>query len=553
MANLLASGIKNIPHLAAFSQVAEVRMAALEVEAVLVYLIDIVDASALETLAAQLDILGIKGYGVAQTEAQKRAILKSAIELHRYKGTPWAIKEALRKLGYLVTSIVERLGTLRTYNGVYEHNGVITYSGYDGHWTRFRVNFDPTQLLTLTPTELALVIAVINEYKNARSHLETVGMAFPQIVDSLATDIADSVNLNVRFVTPVEALGYYYNARYRYDGSIDHSTGIADTVALNVNVGAWTPAQIADLQLWLRPEALSYIWESSTFNGTVTNGSVTVTASGGSGSWFVGNLISFDGGSTFYRINGVSGTTLTLNAPFAGASGSYPIHWAKVSSWVDSGAFGRTVSAPSNARPYYETNVLASFAGTYMSAPQYWSISPITATNLLAVQMVAVIRHNAMASNQVLFAHRSTANALVQLSASGNGVQGQFRDSAGGTVNTTTNTANSTAGFNIVTFQFAQKTAPANDYLDVWNNGDNANKTTAQANLSGNFNSTIQLLGAFNTGGGATGGYAGEILEIVMCTDEPLGEVQKIEGYLAHKYGLTANLPLSHPYKTIAP
>lgn len=30
-------------------------------------------------------------------------------------------------------------------------------------------------------------------------------------------------------------------------------------------------------------------------------------------------------------------------------------------------------------------------------------------------------------------------------------------------------------------------------------------------------------------------------------------DVQKAEGYLAHKWGLTANLPVSHPYKSSAP
>jgi hypothetical protein len=28
---------------------------------------------------------------------------------------------------------------------------------------------------------------------------------------------------------------------------------------------------------------------------------------------------------------------------------------------------------------------------------------------------------------------------------------------------------------------------------------------------------------------------------------------QRIEGYLAHKWGLTANLPADHPYKTVPP
>ena len=32
-----------------------------------------------------------------------------------------------------------------------------------------------------------------------------------------------------------------------------------------------------------------------------------------------------------------------------------------------------------------------------------------------------------------------------------------------------------------------------------------------------------------------------------------LTERQKIEGYLAHKWGLAANLPADHPYKTEAP
>ena len=30
-------------------------------------------------------------------------------------------------------------------------------------------------------------------------------------------------------------------------------------------------------------------------------------------------------------------------------------------------------------------------------------------------------------------------------------------------------------------------------------------------------------------------------------------DVQKAEGYLAHKWGLTSNLPVSHPYKSVAP
>jgi hypothetical protein len=50
------------------------------------------------------------------------------------------------------------------------------------------------------------------------------------------------------------------------------------------------------------------------------------------------------------------------------------------------------------------------------------------------------------------------------------------------------------------------------------------------------------------------GYFGGEISEIIMLTGTVSEETrQKIEGYLAHKWGLTANLPNGHPYKTITP
>lgn len=45
-----------------------------------------------------------------------------------------------------------------------------------------------------------------------------------------------------------------------------------------------------------------------------------------------------------------------------------------------------------------------------------------------------------------------------------------------------------------------------------------------------------------------------QIAEAAVCTATPsASDVQKMEGYLAHKWGLTANLPLGHPYKVTEP
>ena len=51
-----------------------------------------------------------------------------------------------------------------------------------------------------------------------------------------------------------------------------------------------------------------------------------------------------------------------------------------------------------------------------------------------------------------------------------------------------------------------------------------------------------------------TNTYDGVIYEVIHLTTYASTDTrQRIEGYLAHKWGLTANLPSDHPYKTTAP
>jgi len=51
-----------------------------------------------------------------------------------------------------------------------------------------------------------------------------------------------------------------------------------------------------------------------------------------------------------------------------------------------------------------------------------------------------------------------------------------------------------------------------------------------------------------------TGFSNSNISEVVVCNRNlTTVERQKLEGYLAHKWGLTANLPSDHPYKTVGP
>lgn len=48
--------------------------------------------------------------------------------------------------------------------------------------------------------------------------------------------------------------------------------------------------------------------------------------------------------------------------------------------------------------------------------------------------------------------------------------------------------------------------------------------------------------------------WSGTISEVIVCTSVlSSGDIGKVEGYLAHKWGMSANLPGGHPYKTVAP
>ncbi|MCG9079485.1 phage tail protein I [Laribacter hongkongensis] len=122
---------------------------------VLVYLVDQVNASALPHLAEQLHLLG-EGWQFARDDDERRKLLKRAVELHRYKGTPWAIQQVLETLA-LSGQISE-------------------WFQYGGQPYHFKINVDLSTHGMDEATFDALV-ALITEYKNVRSHLEQLSIS----------------------------------------------------------------------------------------------------------------------------------------------------------------------------------------------------------------------------------------------------------------------------------------------------------------------------------------------------------------------------------------
>lgn len=168
-ATILADSIAYVKHLAAFDLLVKKRFTELELDKMLVYLIDTVDADAIPYLAEQFDVLGYKGFRLAATEVEQRAIIKKSIELHRFKGTIWAVREALTSIGYGDAIIEEHV---------------------EGHWAKFRVTLD-LGAHGLNVLQIDDLLKMVSEYKNARSHL--ADLSYTITLDD-SVDVLDEYN-----------------------------------------------------------------------------------------------------------------------------------------------------------------------------------------------------------------------------------------------------------------------------------------------------------------------------------------------------------------------
>lgn len=222
--NILADSISNVPHLAAFDAVANSRMSALELENLLVYVIDTVPASALPYLANQFDIDGFSGYRLATTDEQKRAVIKQSIELKRYAGTVWAIKQAMLSVGYEDAVITEGIDT----------------GDPDTDWARFRIDSVLGDTVGIDGVSQSNLAKLIREYKPARSKLEGIGYSIA-ILDLLGDGLTKDVlkdDLSMTYEAPDldEDLGYFarfHDGTYLRDGSINHIESL-DSLVFNI-------------------------------------------------------------------------------------------------------------------------------------------------------------------------------------------------------------------------------------------------------------------------------------------------------------------------------
>lgn len=144
----------------------------------LVYLVDIVDASALASLAEQFSLIG-DGWSLAATEGAQRALIKGAVELHRFKGTPWAVKQVFVWLGLGEVTIEEGRGGRRR-DGTQKRDGFVLRGDRTVGWAEYRVHC--SRLLSVEQAEAAR--ALLASVAPARCHLYEIDFSNAALIRS---------------------------------------------------------------------------------------------------------------------------------------------------------------------------------------------------------------------------------------------------------------------------------------------------------------------------------------------------------------------------------
>lgn len=114
------------------------RLTGLDLSVLLVNLVDKVEASALVWLGKQFSLFG-DGWELAKDNHARRELIKTAIEIHRYKCTPWAIRQALAVLGFGDAVLIEHSG-YRSHDGGFRHDGSDIYRSANWWEYDLRIN-----------------------------------------------------------------------------------------------------------------------------------------------------------------------------------------------------------------------------------------------------------------------------------------------------------------------------------------------------------------------------------------------------------------------------
>lgn len=121
--------------------------------------------------------LTVEGWSDARSDDARRAVIFDSINIHRRKGTPWAIRALVRALGFGEITIVERLGGL-SYAGSAAFDGEYTHAPLSSTWATYKVVLERP----LTNAQAARLRSLLPSVAPARCHL--LGLSYTAVANS---------------------------------------------------------------------------------------------------------------------------------------------------------------------------------------------------------------------------------------------------------------------------------------------------------------------------------------------------------------------------------
>ncbi|HYD67001.1 phage tail protein I [Azospirillum sp.] len=109
---------------------------------------------------------------LATTEQEQRDMVAAAVDLHRYKGTPFAVRRGLRAAGFRDATLHEGEPVLR-HDGAFRRDGTEDYN-VGRRWALFSVTLDLGNDKGFDDSVAARARTAIAVWKNARSHLHRI-------------------------------------------------------------------------------------------------------------------------------------------------------------------------------------------------------------------------------------------------------------------------------------------------------------------------------------------------------------------------------------------
>lgn len=224
-----------------------------------------------------------------------------------------------------------------------------------------------------------------------------------------------------------------------------------------------------------------------------------------------------------------------------------------VASWPDSSGQSHSASqATSGRRPVYKTNVVNGLPAVRFTAASGHSLSVVNLATALSGQnahsLFFIMKPSSMTSYPVVLTYPVDVSSWIYIAE---------YDPSGAIYW-------GTAAAGVYRLYSASLTTTAWSFLSMVKSSASAEKFWKGGNEITNYGftgtdgigATPTMSGDMQLGSYATQsfGMQGDIAEVLAYT-AALSDVdrQKVEGYLAHKYALTSQLPSGHPYKSVPP